>query len=166
MQSRWDQAISGEGQVVLLCGEGGIGKSRIAEQLRLRLSKDDHVRLRYQCSPFHLNSALQPAIAQIEYAANLNSDDDDAMRLEKLEKLLRPSTNDMDATLPLFAALLGIPLKDQYAPLQLTADVIKRRTLDALSAQFVSISRVKPVYWLVEDAHWIDPTTRELIGLA
>ena len=165
LHGRWEQAASGEGQLVLLCGEGGIGKSRIAEQLRLRLGNADHIRLRYQCSPFHLNSALQPAIAQLEHAANLNSDDDDATRLAKLEALLRPTTDDMGATVPLFAALLGIPLSGGYAPLGLTADVVKRRTLEAIAEQLVSISKVKPVYWLVEDAHWIDPTTRDLIGV-
>jgi class 3 adenylate cyclase len=165
LHGRWEQAASGEGQVVLLCGEGGIGKSRIAEQLRLHLGDTDHIRLRYQCSPFHRNSALQPAIAQLEHAADFSSDDDDVTRLVKLEALLQPTTADMGATVPLFAALLGIPLSSGYAPLKVTADVVKQRTLDALAEQLVSVSKVKPVYWLVEDAHWIDPTTRDLISL-
>lgn len=165
LHSRWEQAAGGEGQVVLLCGEGGIGKSRIAEQLRLRIGNEDHVRLRYQCSPFHLDSPLQPAIAQLEYAAKIGVDDDGEARLAKLETLLRSSTPDMDAVVPLIATLLGIPLDSRYAPLAITADVVKKRTLDALADQLVSISKVKPVYWLIEDAHWIDPTTRDLVGL-
>src|SRR5262249_46383284 len=85
LPSRWEQALGGEGQAMLLCGEGGIGKSRIAEQLRQRLQETDHTRVLYQCSPFHVSSALQPAIAQLEHAAGLNADDDAARRLAKLE---------------------------------------------------------------------------------
>lgn len=165
LESRWEQACGGEGQAVLLCGEAGIGKSRIAEQLRQCLADRDHVRVRHQCSPFHINSALQPVIAQLEYAADLNADDSDEIRLDKLEALLQPTTPDMAASVPLFAALLGIPLDSRYAPLDLTPDVVKRRTLEALASQPVALSKNHPVYWLIEDVHWIDPTTRGLIGL-
>jgi class 3 adenylate cyclase/predicted ATPase len=165
LHGRWEQAVGGEGQAVLLCGEAGIGKSRIAEQIRVLLSEVDHVRVRYQCSPFHVNSALQPVIAQLEHAAGLNAGDDGVARLAKLEALLRPTTPDPASAVPLFASLLGIPLSEPYAPLQMTADMAKRRTLEALADQVVQLSRIKPVYWLIEDAHWVDPTTRELIGL-
>src|SRR5262249_33435697 len=103
LHSRWEQALSGEGQVVLLCGEGGIGKSRIAEHLRQRLDEIDHTRIRYQCSPFHVSSALQPAIAQFEYAADLNTEDDAASRLAKVEALLAPTTPKMQEVVPLLA---------------------------------------------------------------
>lgn len=165
LNSRWEQALGGEGQAVLLCGEGGIGKSRIAEQLRQRLEKTDHTRIRYQCSPFHVSSALQPVITQLEYAAELNADDDDSMRLAKLESLLAPTTANMEEVVPLLATLLGIPLGSRHVMPGVTADVLKRRTLEALAGQLVALARLKPVYWLVEDVHWIDPTTRELIGL-
>ncbi len=165
VHSRWEQAVGGEGQVVLLCGEGGIGKSRIAEQLRQRMQEIDHIRIRYQCSPFHVSSALQPAIAQLEYAADLNAEDDDTTRLTKLEALLEPTTQNMAEVVPLVAALLGIPLGGRYALPQLTSDMLKRRTLEALAGQLAALARIKPVYWLVEDVHWIDPTTREFIGL-
>ena len=165
LHSRWEQAVSGEGQAMLLCGEGGIGKSRIAEQLRLRLQDSDHVRIRYQCSPFHVSSALQPAIAQLEYAANLNVEDDEPTKLTKLEALLRPTTSDMAETVPLIAGLLGIPITGRYEAPQLTSDMLKRRTLEALAGQLIELARIKPVYWLIEDVHWIDPTTREFIGL-
>lgn len=91
LHSRWEQATSGEGQAVLLCGEGWIGKSRIAEQLRQRLKDIDHIRVGNQCSPFHVNSALQPAISHLEFAADINVNDDGATRLTKLEGLLRPT---------------------------------------------------------------------------
>jgi class 3 adenylate cyclase/tetratricopeptide (TPR) repeat protein len=165
LNSRWEQALSGEGQAVLLCGEGGIGKSRIAEQLRQRVEGVDHTWIRYQCSPFHVSSALQPAISQLEYAANLNADDDGPIRLDKLESLLAPMTRNIEEVVPLLATLLGIPLGSRYVMPNVTSDVLKRRTLGALAGQLVALARIKPVYWLVEDVHWIDPTTRELIGL-
>jgi len=165
LHSRWEQAVSGEGQAVFLCGEAGIGKSRIAEQLRQRLQDSDHVRIRYQCSPFHVSSALQPVVAQLEHAAALNTGDDDTSRLNKLEVLLTPTTRNMAVVVPLLAGLLGIPLADRYAMPQLTSDMLKRRTLQALADQMVELARTKPIFWLIEDAHWIDPTTRELIDL-
>jgi AAA ATPase domain/Adenylate and Guanylate cyclase catalytic domain len=165
LHSRWEQAVGGEGQAVFLCGEAGIGKSRIAEQLRQRLQAIDHARIRYQCSPFHTSSALQPVIAQLEYAAQFNPDDDDTIRLNKLEAFLAPTTRDMAEVVPLSAGLLGIPLADRYAMPQLTSDRLKRRTLEALAGQMVELARSKPVFWLIEDAHWIDPTTREFIDL-
>ncbi len=163
--SRWEQAAGGEGQAVLLCGEAGIGKSRIGEQFRQQMRDAQHTRLRYQCSPFHTNSALQPAIGQLESAAGMNADDDNAMRLRKLEALLQPTTPRLAEVLPLFASLLGIALDERYKMAPLTADAVKRRTLEALADQLVALSKLSPVYWQIEDAHWIDPTTRELIGL-
>src|SRR6478609_6962263 len=165
LNSRWEQALSGEGQAVLLCGEAGIGKSRIAEQLRQRLEGFDHMRIRYQCSPFHVSSALQPVISQLEYAADLNVDDDATIRSAKLEALLAPLTRNMEEVVPLLATLLAIPLGSGHVMPNVTSDVLKRRTLEALAGQLVALARIKPVYWLVEDVHWIDPTTRELIGL-
>ncbi len=163
--SRWEQAAGGEGQAVLLCGEAGIGKSRIGEQFRQQMHDAQHTRVRYQCSPFHANSALQPAIAHLEFAAGMNADDDNAKRLGKLEALLQPTTPRLADVLPLFASVLGIALDERYQMPPLTADVVKRRTLEALADQLVALSRLSPVVWQIEDAHWIDPTTRELIGL-
>ncbi|HKH02255.1 MAG TPA: AAA family ATPase, partial [Bradyrhizobium sp.] len=165
LNSRFEQALSGEGQAVLLCGEAGIGKSRIAEQLRQRLEEFDHTWIRYQCSPFHVSSALQPVISQLGYAADLNADDDGSIRLGKLEFLLAPMTRNMEEVVPLLATLLGLPLGSRYVMPNVTSDVLKRRTLEALAGQLAALARIKPVYWLVEDVHWIDPTTRELIGL-
>jgi predicted ATPase len=165
LHARWEQATGEEGQGVLLCGEGGIGKSRIAEQLRERIGTANNVWVRYQCSPFHTNSALQPAIAQLEHAAGIADGDDDDKRLTKLEELLRATTPDLDHVMPLFASLLNISTGRRYPTLHKTADVIKRRTLEALADQVVALSRINPVYWLIEDIHWVDPTTCELIGI-
>lgn len=165
LNSRCEQALGGEGQAVLLCGEAGIGKSRVAEQVRQRLEDFDHTRIRYQCSPFHINSALQPAISQLEHAADLHPEDDSSIRLTKLEALLAPTTLNMDEVVPLLATLLSIPFGSHYVMPNVTSDVLKRRTLEALAGQLVALARIKPVYWLFEDVHWIDPTTRELIGL-
>jgi predicted ATPase len=142
----------------LLCGEGGIGKSRIAEQLRERIGTAKNFRVRYQCSPFHTNSALQPAIEQLEHAASFADDDDDDKRLTKLEELLRATTPDLDRVMQLFAPLLNISTGKRYPTLHMTADVIKRHTLEALADQAVALSRINPVYWLIEDTHWVDPT--------
>ena len=163
--SRWEQAAEGEGQAVLLCGEAGIGKSRIAEQFRHRLRDLRHTHVRYQCAPLHTNSALQPAISHLEFAAGMNADDDNAQRLGKLEALLQSSTPQPADVVPLFASVLGITLDERYKVPALTADVIKRRTLEALADQLVALSQLSPVVWQIEDVHWIDPSTRELIGL-
>lgn len=165
LQSRWEQAAGGEGQVVLLCGEAGIGKSRIAEQFRLQLRDVEHSRVRWQCSPFHSNSALQPVISQLEFAAGFAPEDDNAARLDKLERLLQADSAASADALPLFALLLGLDAGGRYGLPTLTADAIRKRTLEALADALVALSRGKPVYWQIEDAHWIDPTTRELVGL-
>jgi hypothetical protein len=104
-------------------------------------------------------------IAQLEFAAGLNAEDDDATRLSKLEALLAPTSQSLADTVPLLASLLGIPLSDRYAHPSLTSDILKRRTLEALVDQLAALARIKPVYWLVEDMHWVDPTTKELVGL-
>src|SRR5688500_16197237 len=163
--SRWEQAVAGEGQAVLLCGEAGIGKTRIGEQFRQALRDTPHTRVRYHCSPFHASSALQPVIGQLEFAAGMQPGDDNSVRLAKLEALLRPTASRLPEVLPWFASLLGIALDERYELPQLTSDAIKRRTLEALADQLIALSRNTPVYWQIEDAHWIDPTTRELVGL-
>ena len=125
LNNRWEQALSGEGQAVLLCGEAGIGKSRVAEQLRQGLEAFDHTRIRYQCSPFHVNSALQPVISQLEYAADVDAEDEGSVRLAKLESLLAPTTQNMNEVVPLLATLLGIPLGSHHVTPNVTSDVLK-----------------------------------------
>ena len=132
---RWEQAKGGEGSVVLISGEPGIGKSRIAETMLERLSGEPHTRLRYFCSPHHQDSALYPSITQLERAAGFRREDTAEQRLDKLEAVLAQATNDLSEAVPLLADLLSIPTGDRYPPLNLTPQKRKEKTLQALLAQ-------------------------------
>ena len=163
--ARWQQAKEGEGQVVLLSGEAGIGKSRITQVLMERVHDEPHVRLRYQCSPHHVNTALHPFAQQLSHAASLSLDDPIEVGLDKLEQLLARGGDDVSRTLPLIAELLSIPTSDRYPPLDLTPPQRKSATFDALLDQLAGLAAVDPVLVLFEDMHWADPTSRELWDL-
>jgi predicted ATPase len=162
---RWEQAKQGEGRVVLISGEPGIGKSRIAETILERLSNEPHIRLRYFCSPHHQDSPLYPSIAQLERAAGFRRDDADEQRLNKLEAVLARGTNDLSEAVPLLAALLSIPTGDRYPPLNLTPQKRKEKTLHAQLTQVEGLAAQQPVLMVWEDVHWSDPTTRESLDL-
>ena len=162
---RWEQAKGGEGSVVLLAGEPGIGKSRIAETILERLSGEPHTRLRQFCSPHHQDTALYPSIAQLERAAGFRRDDTDEQRLTKLEAVLALAANDLGEAVPLLAGLLSIPTGDRYPALDLTPQKRKEKTLRALVAQVEGLAARQPVLLVVEDAHWADPTSLELFEL-
>jgi class 3 adenylate cyclase/predicted ATPase len=161
----WRQARHGEGQVVLLAGEPGIGKSRLVREMRGRLSEEPYNRLLCQCSPHHTTSPLHPLIEQLERAAGFARTDPPAMRLDKLEALLVRGTERVDEVVPLIAALLGVPTGERYPALTLTPDVQKRRTLQALVDQVAALAAQQPVLALYKDVHWIDPSTLELLNL-
>jgi predicted ATPase len=146
----------------LIDGEAGIGKSRLTEVLRERIADEPHVTLRYQCSPFHLNAALYPVITQIELAAGFTRDDTLDQKLDKLESLLISDDAQRADSAPLFAALLSLPT-DRYSPFELSPQKRKEKTLEALVGQVEALSRIEPVLMIVEDAHWIDPTSQELL---
>jgi class 3 adenylate cyclase/tetratricopeptide (TPR) repeat protein len=162
---RWEQVKQGDGQVVLISGELGIGKSRIAQAVVERISAEPHTRLRYFCSPHHQDSALYPSIAQLERAASLRRDDTADQRLDKLEAVLAQGTNDLSEAVPLLADLLSIPTGDRYPPLNLTPQKRKEKTLNAQVAQVEGLSMRQPVLMVFEDVHWSDPTTRESLDL-
>jgi len=162
---RWARAKTGEGQVVLLSGEAGIGKSRLTAALLERLVGEPHTRLRYFCSPQHTDSALYPSIAQLERAAGFRRDDADDQRLKKLEALLAQGTSDLSEAVPMLAELLLIPTGDRYPPLNLTPQKRKERTLKAQLAQVEGLAAQQPVLMVWEDVHWSDPTTRESLDL-
>ena len=158
-------AWKGEGQVVLISGEPGIGKSRLAAALAERVAGEPHTRLRYQCSPYHTNSALRPFIAQLERAAGFKADDTSEQRLDKLETVLAMSASRIEGVAPLFAALLSIPFGERYPPLALSPTQQRRQTLAALLDQLEGLARQQPILLVFEDAHWADATSLELLDL-
>jgi predicted ATPase/class 3 adenylate cyclase len=162
---RWERAKRGDGSVVLIAGEPGIGKSRIAETLLERLSGEPHIRVRQFCSPHHQDSALHPSIMQLERAAGFRREDTPEQRLEKLEALLAQATTDLHKAVPLMADLLSIPLGERYRPLKLTPQKRKEETLQVLSAQLIGLQKQQPVLLVVEDVHWADPTSLEGIDI-
>jgi predicted ATPase/class 3 adenylate cyclase len=161
----WRQAKAGEGQVVLLSGEPGIGKSRILRVLRDRLGDEPHIRLRYSCSPYHQTSALYPFIEQLERAAGIAREDAPDRKLDKLEALLAQGAASVESSTPLIAALLSIPTGGRYPSLAISPQRHKEKTLEALVAQLEGLATRHPVLMLFEDAHWIDPTSLELLDL-
>ena len=163
LRRRWEQAKGGEGQVVLLCGEPGIGKSRMVQTVRECVASEPHIRLRYQCSPYYLNSAFYPIITQLERAARFAREDTPVQKLEKLEDLLSQSTDQVPEVAPLFAMLLAIPTEHRYPPLTLTPERQKEQTITALVSQLLGLSHHQPVLFILEDAHWSDPTSLEVL---
>jgi hypothetical protein len=162
---RWEWAKDGEGQVVLLSGEPGVGKSRLIRALRERLGDEPYTALSHYCSPYHINSALHPVIGLLERVARLDRNDPPQMQLTKLEAALGRSSDRLDEVVPLLAGLLGVLIGDRYPALVLTPEVQKRRTLQALVDQLAGLAAQEPVLALYEDVHWIDPSTLELLGL-
>jgi class 3 adenylate cyclase/predicted ATPase len=163
---RWQQAEAGEGQAVLLVGEAGVGKSRISRALLDALGPEPHTRIRYQCSPYHTGSALWPAIQQLEHAARFAAGDSLETRLDKLEAALGSGLLGGGASgeaTALIAGLVGIDGSARYGALELAPAVLRARTLEALVRQLLKLAATRPVLLLVEDAHWADPTTLELI---
>src|SRR5262245_59386024 len=165
LMRRWQQIKRGNGSVVLISGEAGIGKSRLAETVVERLSNDPHIRLRRFCSPHHQDSALFPTISQLGRAAEFRRDDTDQQRLDKLEALLVEAGADLSEAVPLIADLLSVPVGVRYPPLSLTPQKRKEKTLGALVAQLEGLAARRPVLMVFEDVHWIDPTSLDLLDL-
>ena len=162
---RWSRAKSGEGQAVLLCGEPGIGKSRLTAALLERLATEPHTRLRYFCSQQHTDSALYPIISQMERAAGFAHDDTAQAKLGKLDALLAHSfTPREDAAL--LAEMLSLQNDGRYPTLELVPQQRRQKTLEALTGRMEALSRSNPVLMIFEDVHWIDPTSLETLGRA
>jgi class 3 adenylate cyclase/tetratricopeptide (TPR) repeat protein len=162
---RQRQAWEGEGQIVLISGEEGVGKSRIIASLAEGVADTQHAHLLYQCSLYHSNSALHPFIAQLERAAGFKDDDTAERRFEKLEAVLARGLSRVDEEAPLFAAMLSLPFAGRYSPLALSPTQQRRRTLSAMLDYIEGLARKGPVLFVFEDAHWADATSLELLNL-
>jgi class 3 adenylate cyclase len=162
---RWSKAKTGEGQVVLLSGEPGIGKSRLTAALLERLAAEPHTRLRYFCSPQHTDSALYPIMSQMERAAGFVHNDTAQTKLDKLDAMLAQTVPPrQDAAL--LAEMLSLPNDGRYLTLELPSQRKRQKTMEALTGQLEVLSQSKPVLMIFEDVHWIDPTSLKcLVGL-
>src|SRR5258705_29803 len=160
---RWSKAKNGEGQVVLLSGEAGIGKSRLIAALLKSLATEPHTRLRYFCSPQHTASTLYPVIGQMERAAGFTYKDTPQAKVDKLDALLAQSLTSAHDT-ALLAEMLSLPNDSRYPALELTPQQRRRGTLEALVLQVTALSHENPVLMIFEDAQWTDPTSLELFG--
>jgi class 3 adenylate cyclase/predicted ATPase len=160
---RWSKAKAREGQVVLLSGEPGIGKSRLTAALMERLAFEPHTRLRDFCSPQHTDSALYPIISQMERAAGFAHEDTPQRKLDKLDTLLSQTFTPQQHA-ALFAEMLSLPNDGRHLRLELSPQQRREQTLDALNVQVEVLARSNPVLMIFEDAHWIDPTSLEVIG--
>jgi len=162
---RWQQSKNGESQVVMLCAEAGIGKSRILQALQERLQDEGHQHVLYFCSPYHTNSALYPVIVQLQRLLGIQRHTGVNQSLDNLELLLNSLGLIVAETAPIFAELLSLPINERYAGYSLPAQEVKKRTLECLVQLFRAISQRDPLLVILEDAHWADPTTRELMEL-
>jgi class 3 adenylate cyclase len=160
---RWRQAKLGEGRVMLVSGEPGIGKSRLTAALSQHIESEPHTRLRYFCSPHDQDSALYPFISQLERAAGFTRDDMAATKMDKLEELLGEGAEPGDISL--IAEMLSLSGGERFPPLDLSPQRKKERTLAALLRQLQALARRQPILMIFEDLHWIDPTSREVLDL-
>ena len=163
---RWEQSKEGFGQVVLINGEPGIGKSALADVIREHVASEGYPRATYRCSPYHTNSVLYPVITHLQRLWRWEREDTPAEKLDKMEETLRTTSLPLKEVVPLFAALLSLPLPEgRYPRLALTAQQEKQQTQDALVAWLLEEAERQPMLLVYEDLHWADPTTLEIIGL-
>ncbi len=162
----WETTKQGHGQVVLIQGEAGIGKSRLLEALREQVKGEDHTWVANRCSPYHANSTLYPVIEHIKRVMGWKREDDAGARLEKLEAVLKQQTLPLEEAVPLYAELMSLPLPEgRYPPLALDPKQQREQTLDAVAGWLFEEAERTPVVSVWEDLHWADPTTLELLGL-
>jgi class 3 adenylate cyclase/DNA-binding winged helix-turn-helix (wHTH) protein/predicted ATPase len=162
---RWQRARESMGQVVVISGEAGIGKSRLVQILYERVASEPHVHLECRCSPYHQHSAFYPIVDLLERTAGLDRDETAAAKLSKLEAVIAPLRLLVETPVPLLAALLSIPLGDTYEALSLTPEQQRQRTLTTLLVMVTSWAEQRSVLLVIEDLHWVDPSTREFLDL-
>lgn len=164
MLDRWEQVVEGHGQAVIVCGEAGMGKSRLVQALRERLAATPHAWIEGGCSPYHENSAFHPVVECLAQRLTVRRDDAPEINIAKIEAALRPTGIGLDEGVPLLATLLSIPIPERYPSLQhLSAEAQRRKTLETVAAWVFAISEERPVVVLMEDLHWIDPSSLELL---
>jgi class 3 adenylate cyclase/tetratricopeptide (TPR) repeat protein len=163
LREKWELAKSADGQAILLSGEAGIGKSRLVQAFIDGLGSEPHAILRSQCSPYHNNSALFPFIQTIGRLSDFNPDDANDVRLDKLERMLIDAGADLPAVVPVYAELLSVDLRARYAKLELSPEQHKNLTFQTIIDRLLTRARRSPLLLFMEDAHWIDPTSRELL---
>ena len=161
MLERWALARSGKGQMLIVSGEAGIGKSRITRAVIDEIGQDDHIRMTYQCSPYHAGSALYPVIQQMSFAAGISQLDTSDERLDKLESLLGVN----NGALTFMAPMMGLDGESRYGKLDLMPAQQRAQTMQALTGLLVEQAKEKPLLLVYEDLHWIDPTSLELLDL-
>ena len=160
----WEQSKHGQAATVVFSGEAGIGKSRILQELGKKLANDDFYYLDYQCAPYHVNTSLYPLISRFEDAAEFEHGDSNEQRLEKLESLIRRSNKDFETVMPAFASLLSLQAEDKWPTPNLDPEEKKQWIFNALINNMFSLADSKPLLIKIEDVHWIDPTTLELMS--
>jgi len=160
---RWRLALAGQGQAVMVSGEAGIGKSRLTQVLEEQVKEAAHEHIRLQCSPYHQNSAFYPVIHRLSRAAGFATEDSAADRLDKLEALLTENNEDVASVAAIYAELLSLDMMARYPPLKLPPQELKEVMLQTLVNRLALICRRLPALLIIEDAHWIDPSTAELL---
>ena len=165
LRRRWEQATEGEGQVVLLSGEAGIGKSRLVQELKNHVAQDKAVQTEFRCSPYHQNSALYPLIEHVQQVLRFTPNDTPQAKLQKLEQTLARYRFPQSDTISLLAALLSLPHPETASPLTLTPQQQKQKVLDTLVHWLFEEAEQAMVYTVWEDLHWADPSTLEFLAL-
>jgi tetratricopeptide (TPR) repeat protein len=163
--SRLEQAQEGQGQAVLVAGEAGIGKSRLVHRLREKLRDTPHSWLECHTSPYTQSSALYPLIEMLEGALDFREEDSAEEKLGRLERGLAHVGLEPDEAVPLFASLLSLRLPERYARMEISPQLQRQKTLETLLAWVLALGEKQPLVLVVEDLHWIDPSTLEWLGL-
>jgi class 3 adenylate cyclase/tetratricopeptide (TPR) repeat protein len=163
---RWQQAKDGQGQVVLLTGEAGIGKSRLLQVMKDHVAGEAHTLFECRSSPYYQNTAWYPITDMLLRALNWNQDDTPEAKLDKLEQTLHEYRLELDEAMPLFANLLSLPLpEDCYPPLNISPQQQRQKTLETIMAMLLQQAEQQPILFILEDLHWTDPSTLELLEL-
>src|SRR5712691_1178603 len=165
LRERWAQTRDGLGQTVLLSGEAGIGKSRLVMALKEHVAGEPHTRWECRCSLYFQDSALYPLIDLSQRALQFGRDESPEAKLRKIEAVLQRYGLAQPETVALWATLLSVPLADPYPPLNLTPQRQKQQTLEAIVALLLALAAEQPMLFIVEDVHWLDPSTLEFLAL-